>query len=115
MRPCLIAILLISLVVLSAAGCQKTNKSFDNNLSQAQARGLSLFGRKCRRCHKVDGAGGRRGSDLSKVGERRNADWLRRFLDNPQAVDPGNKMPAVFLRPDEMETLIEYLQTLKSG
>ncbi len=113
MRLCLYLSLFISLVALSVAGCQTTNKSSDDKLSKVQALGLSIYDRKCRRCHKVDGAGGSRGSDMSRVGQRRKADWLRRFLENPQAVDPGNKMQAVFLRPDEMEALIEYLETRK--
>lgn len=38
---------------------------------------------------------------------------LRRWLANPPGVKPGTQMPNLGLRPDEIDSLIMFLQTLK--
>lgn len=55
------------------------------------AAGRALFAGRggCAACHMVDGAGGRRGPDLSRVGERRDPDELRAdLLDPSRDVEP---------------------------
>ena len=48
----------------------------------------------CLGCHSLGSAGGDAGPRLEWVGGRRDAAWIARFLQNPEAVIPGTKMPA---------------------
>jgi putative heme-binding domain-containing protein len=58
------------------------------------AKGKSLFEGKgaCTSCHIVDGRGGSLGPDLSDVGARRSAAYLRKAL-----IDPGSAVPEAFM------------------
>lgn len=63
----------------------------DLDLPGDAAAGSALFNGKgnCASCHMVNGRGGRLGPDLSRVGERRDADELRSDLLDPDAdVEP---------------------------
>ncbi len=63
----------------------------DIELPGDAGRGRQLFGQKgnCASCHMVNGNGGRRGPDLSRVGERRTPEELTADLVNPDGdVDP---------------------------
>lgn len=89
------------------------------------ARGREVFfAAHCDGCHAIRGtaAAGKRGPDLSHVGSRLTlaagvlpnspenlAEWIR----DPQGVKPGNLMPRTALHPDDLDALVQYLQTLK--
>jgi ubiquinol-cytochrome c reductase cytochrome b subunit len=79
-------------------------------LGSAEALGARLFVRKdCFACHQIDGAGGRRGPDLSAVGSRLSRDRLvTTILDGK-----GQAMPsfASALTPDELADLVAFLAT----
>lgn len=99
------------------------------------AKGRELFVSKtCAGCHTIrqaDGKGpmGVTGPNLTHVGARstiagglleNNADELRRWIHNPGAVKPGNKMWVlgyqanhITLSPEEEVALVAYLQSLK--
>ena len=47
------------------------------------------------------------------VGKQRDRDWLIRHFKNPQAVVPGSAMPPFDLDPESLNTLADYLLTLK--
>jgi ubiquinol-cytochrome c reductase cytochrome b subunit len=75
-------------------------------------QGAMLFHTKgCEFCHTVDGFGGRRGPNLSFVGDRlTHADIVIRILNG------GNNMPsfAGTLKPPEMDALVAFLQSRKT-
>jgi nitric oxide reductase subunit C len=48
----------------------------------------------CLSCHALGGGGGSEGPRLEWIGARRDADWVARYLADPQAVAPGSRMPA---------------------
>jgi cytochrome c oxidase subunit II len=95
------------------------------------AKGKALFSAKtCIACHTIRGqqAQGITGPDLTHVGARttiaaglleNNPEQLRRWLHNPGAVKPGNKMAKGFadngihLNPDDEVALVAYLESLK--
>jgi cytochrome c oxidase subunit 2 len=97
------------------------------------AQGRALFAAKtCITCHTVrgvPGAMGLQGPDLTHVGARSSiagglldntAEDLRRWIHNPGAVKPGNKMWVngyvvnhITLAPDEEVALVAFLQSLK--
>ena len=68
---------------------------------------------KCSVCHKIGPAGGKMGPDLTKVGATRDLAWLAKYLANPKAENPKNKMPPVKAKGAELDDLIAYLLSLK--
>ena len=69
----------------------------------------------CSMCHKVNGAGGKKGPDLSAVANTRDAAWLTKYLKNPKAVIPKGTMPPAKVTPAELKDLVDYLETLKGA
>jgi len=86
-------------------------------------RGQSLFqNRGCVGCHSI-GKGKRSGPDLAGVTQRRDLDWLRRWMKNPTpmfetdsiakallAEYNNTRMPNLRLKDDEVEALLQYIQ-----
>lgn len=77
----------------------------------------------CGTCHTIRGtaAGGTRGPDLTHLGSRstlaagtldNTSANLTRWLSDPQAIKPGNKMPRVPLSPQQLSSIVDYLRTL---
>ena len=94
--------------------------------SGAEARrGEEVFlAEPCAACHQVRGtsAHGQIGPDLTHLASRTTLAALtipnsRRDLSewvaDPQHVKPGNKMPGLTLKPDELKALIAYLESLR--
>jgi cytochrome c oxidase subunit 2 len=91
----------------------------------SEQRGRELIEQKpCATCHTVSGtkALGGVGPDLSHLAGRRtlaagaalrNRIGLKGWLQNPDAFKPGSQMPPVALAPDELEALLDYLESLQ--
>jgi cytochrome c oxidase subunit 2 len=89
------------------------------------SEGQKVFERTaCINCHAVGGtaANGRFGPDLTHLmsrdtiasGAARNTPAnLRRWIQNPDGIKPGSKMPAMGLSDPELDTVTEYLETLR--
>src|SRR5579885_3801206 len=75
------------------------NAATARSLTGDAARGAVIFRNKgCPQCHLVNGEGGRLGPDLTRIGEMRSPDYLRRAI-----IDPGADVPQgykVFRCPD---------------
>jgi cytochrome c oxidase subunit 2 len=78
----------------------------------------------CVNCHTVSGtrAHGTFGPDLTHLMSRETIaagaalltpDNLRDWIRNPETFKPGSKMPAMQLRPDDLDAVTAYLVTLK--
>jgi len=79
----------------------------------------------CIGCHTIDGvaaANGKVGPNLSHVGSRttiaagimqNTPENLALWIEDPQAIKPGNVMPNLHVRPRDVEILVSYLQSLK--
>ena len=74
----------------------------------------------CGACHKIAGQQGALGPDLTKIGAKKNRDYLRRAVLNPNAdIAPG--FPAGMMPPDfgakmlagEIELLVDYMAKSK--
>jgi cytochrome c oxidase subunit 2 len=78
----------------------------------------------CGACHTIQGtkAQGKVGPDLTHFGSRatfaggvleNNPENLRKWLENPQAVKPGNLMPDLHIPSGVIDTFIPFLESLK--
>ncbi|MGC6427354.1 MAG: PVC-type heme-binding CxxCH protein [Akkermansiaceae bacterium] len=101
-------------------------ESVKNQLKAGDAlRGKDLFLNHevaaCSRCHIVDGKGGIVGPALDQIAKRKDADYLRKALLEPNAdIAEGYPLPqspmppmGLILKPQEIEDILAYLQTLK--
>ncbi len=68
---------------------------------------------KCSMCHKVDGVGGKIGPELSGVGSRKDAEWIKGFLKDPKSVSPDTKQPPFKGTDEQLGALVAYLMSLK--
>jgi cytochrome c oxidase subunit 2 len=91
----------------------------------AQARGQQVFlTSPCVMCHRIQGtdAGGRVGPDLTHVASRptiaagtleNNRGHLAGWVVDSQKIKPGNRMPPNNIEPQDLQALLDYLQSLK--
>ena len=91
----------------------------------AERRGEQVFmSSQCASCHEIRGtsAQGTVGPDLTHLAGRttlaadtipNNAVWLRRWIEDPQTIKPGNKMPALGLGGSQLRTVVAYLRSLR--
>lgn len=88
------------------------------------AQGQAIFARSaCVGCHTIQGVSQATvGPNLTHFGSRttiaaatleNTPENLARWLRDPQAVKPGNRMPNLGLSDSEVESLVAYLQSLK--
>jgi cytochrome c oxidase subunit 2 len=80
--------------------------------------------RVCGLCHTIAGTpeSGRVGPDLTHLASRRSIAAgtlpmgkgnLYGWVADPQSVKPGNKMPTIGLEPNQLHSVVAYLETLK--
>lgn len=63
----------------------------------------------CLSCHTLDGAGADVGPALNGVRERKTRDELLLWLDDPQAIQPGTRMPDFDFNGTELQVLADWL------
>ncbi|MFW5973336.1 MAG: cytochrome c oxidase subunit II [Bacteroidota bacterium] len=90
-----------------------------------QDRGYTVFVENgCDTCHRIAGtpADGAAGPALTDIGSRltlgagtiyNSRTNLANFIINSQAIKPGNEMPDQRIGPDDLEALLDYLQSLR--
>lgn len=80
----------------------------------APEAGKKLFAeRGCPVCHTIKGEGGNVGPSLTQVGNRRDKEWLLRWLKDPPAIKPGTLMPKPPVTDEERQQLVDFLLTNK--
>jgi cytochrome c oxidase cbb3-type subunit 3 len=82
---------------------------------EAKARALMRDRLPCVGCHTLDGGGGRLGPDLSDVADRRDAEYVRRMIDDPQGTVPGSIMPSVPMASSTRELIMAFLTRRAAG
>src|SRR5262249_37004873 len=96
MRHQLIGIVALSLLSAAAA-------------SAAGVDAQALYDKKCKVCHSVKGDAGKmadKGGALDGVGGKRDAAWLKAYLQDPKSKMPDAKMPKFTYTPDELDALV---------
>jgi ubiquinol-cytochrome c reductase cytochrome b subunit len=70
-----------------------------------------IFARYCIGCHKIEGDGGTDGPDLTHEGTKHDAATLRRWIVDPELVDPDAEMPSFGDRLSEaqLDAIAAYL------
>ena len=93
--------------------------------TDSEIRGRDVVERgPCAMCHTITGtlAGGRTAPDLTHIASRSTIGAgslpntrgnLAGWIADPQHVKPGNKMPATGLASEELQAVLDYLETLK--
>lgn len=72
-----------------------TYRGFDDaKVPQVKALMLS---KGCLTCHTLGKSGGKIGADLTDVGSRRTADWLKRWIHDPKAMPAAQRGPNLWL------------------
>ena len=90
----------------------------------AQAGYRYITSRQCSSCHNIGGtpASGTVGPDLTHVASRRSlaagalpmsTGNLYGWVEDPQSVKPGTRMPTIGLEPDQLHAVVAYLETLR--
>lgn len=90
----------------------------------AQAGYEFVTGRNCSACHAIAGTSAKAtvGPDLTHLASRRSIAAgslpmsegnLYGWVADPQSIKPGNRMPTIGLEPNELHSVVAYLETLK--
>ena len=90
----------------------------NRQLTASEARGLALYAnRQCAYCHQIDGQGGHRvGPDLSnEIAKHRSADFLMRYIQNPQSISSTSIMPKYDLPEADLQSLADFILALDFG
>ncbi|MFO0722298.1 MAG: c-type cytochrome [Myxococcota bacterium] len=69
----------------------------------------TVFSQICVACHSLGGQGGAVGPALDGIGDRRDGDYIRRWLHDPTAIKPDSKMPKLPLTEDQIQELSLFL------
>ena len=113
------AVALLGALPLSLAHGQGSAPTVDPALAK---KGRSMFASKgCNGCHSING-GERAGPDLAGVSERRDAEWLKKFLKDPPTMLTTDslamsllakyknvKMPNMKLSDADIDALLHYI------
>jgi cytochrome c oxidase subunit II len=103
----------------------RNRTSAPSPVTPEQERGKQVVERgPCALCHNIAGtlAGGRTAPDLTHVASRstigagsvpNTRGYLAGWIADPQHIKPGNRMPSVGLRDEELQAVLAYLETLK--
>ncbi|MFH5187210.1 cytochrome c oxidase subunit II [Paenibacillus sp. TAB 01] len=83
--------------------------------------GEQIFKENCLSCHAVNAQGLGFGPNLNGFASRElvagilphNDESIRQWVKDPQSVKPGNKMPQIPLKDDQINDVIKYLNSLK--
>ena len=75
----------------------------------------AVFARHCVGCHKIEGDGGTDGPDLTHAGSKHDQATLRRWIIDPEAVDPKAEMPSFGSRLTgvQLDAISQYLSSRK--
>ncbi len=80
----------------------------EGSVARADNRPM-VYNQLCVACHTLGGQGGSVGPALDGVGERFDADYLKKWIRDPSAVKPGAKMPKLPISDEQLDELVAFL------
>jgi len=104
---------------------QSSSSDAPQPTTDTQQRGLQVFmSNQCMMCHTINGTNARAtvGPDLTHIGSRdmlaagsipNTRGYLAGWIANPQNINPGVRMPPNTLPSDDLNALLDYLESLK--
>ncbi|MFQ5528433.1 MAG: c-type cytochrome [Thermoanaerobaculia bacterium] len=98
---------------LGVADSQASNESWQGTPQEDFLTGPIVKKFQCVTCHTIADEGGTVGPILNQVGLRRTEDWIDTWLQDPNAVKPGTKMPKFPFTDEERKLTVEYLTKMK--
>lgn len=115
MRTIIGGVALVMALGMSAAVTARATETAPQATAGDKVRGEQVYKElKCSMCHRIGNAGAKMGPELTKVGGTRDQAWLKKYLSNPKAENPKNKMPAVKVKtPADLDNLVAYMLSLK--
>lgn len=75
----------------------------------------NVFNQLCIACHTLNGQGGDVGPVLDFIGDKRDIDFLKKWIKDPASIKPDTLMPTLPLSDEEITELAAFLSTLKQG
>ena len=78
--------------------------------------GKALYDKKCKACHSIGDDKGKfadKGGPLDNVGSKRDEAWLKAYTADPKSKMPDAKMPKIKLTPEELDSVVKYMLSLK--
>jgi cbb3-type cytochrome oxidase cytochrome c subunit len=85
-----------------------------NGQERLVSRGRQLFmDHGCHGCHTVGAMGSPIGPDLSRIGARRDAAYLDKWLRDPAQQKPTAHMPKIAMSEQDVRALASYLASLR--
>jgi mono/diheme cytochrome c family protein len=79
--------------------------------------GKATYEKQCKVCHSIAGEAGKmadKGGPLDSVGAKRDAAWLKGYLQDPKSKMPDAKMPKMKLADPQLDDLVTFMLTLKA-
>jgi nitric oxide reductase subunit C len=73
-----------------------------------------IFNQMCVACHTLEGQGGTVGPTLDGIGDRRDIEFLRKWLSDPLSIKPDSKMPKLPLTEADITELSAFLSQIKT-
>ena len=104
------AMLMLSTVLVLLSGAPLAGQERDPRASRGEQVWVSQG---CYGCHLIGKFGTPIGPELSRVGAKYAASYLRQWLRDPGSVRPTAHMPKLELSPEEIDVLAVYLASLK--
>lgn len=80
------------------------------NISISQPEKFKLL---CTACHSLGGNGGVVGPALDGVGKKFDAEYLKKWISDPNSIKPGTTMPKLPLSTEEINEIISFLTAQK--
>ncbi len=91
-----LSILLIALTV----GCRRADYK----------TGEEVFRGECINCHLLNGEGGKRGPDLTRIFQKRQESYIRDYIMDPRSIKPNGTMPPARISERELDMVMQYLK-----
>ncbi len=111
------ATIALSIVAILGGGVpsetQELGEEWRGTPQEAFLKGPIVQKYQCVTCHTIADQGGTVGPILNMAGLRRSADWLGSWLEDPNVIKPGTKMPKFPFTDQERKLTVDYLAAMK--